>query len=267
MMQLGKFFLRNTSWYYLYRYLKYLQEFGVSNRCINCPEKDIVVCGMPRSGSTLLYNILKIILTKTLEMEDGFCFVEKEYTNKMNNQNIYHLRKIHIFSFLLAKRIKTDKTIGFFTHRDIRDVIVSLIQKKWITDFDEFIESGRLHRIVYTSLLYAKTKNMHVFSYDELLHNKEEAMRRVLRILNLELDTTLIEHLIKETSIGNTQRKIAQNKYIIKSDKVIYNPATGLHKNHIQDPRTGKWKEFLSREQIKIVNKIAKEYIYFFNYE
>lgn len=45
-----------------------------------------------------------------------------------------------------------------------------------------------------------------------------------------------------------------------------YDPGSGLHENHIADGRIGKWKEFLTSEQIDTINYFANDYNKFFKY-
>jgi len=231
---------------------------------VNNPIKDIVNCGAPRSGSTLLNIILKEIVTLKVKALDNFCSEEPDYINKLKNTPTLNITKTHNYSWLIAKRIEKTKSIGFFTHRDIRDVIVSQMQKGWIKDVDEFLKN-KSKFYIYNSILYAQTKNMIIISYEKLMNDKKTVIKKVGIALNVELTNEEIDEIDIKTSLNNIKKKI-DNMEFIKGAANEVNSSTGLHKNHINDPTLRKWRNNLTPNEINLINKQAAEYIRFFNY-
>ena len=209
---------------------------------------------------------MKKVIVKIIESDSGFYSNEKEYKAKLSCTRACCIRKTHEFSILLIKRIKRGNTIGFFSHRDIRDIVASLIQMGWITDLNEFIASGKLHRIVHTSLLFAKTKNMIVIRYEDLISNKEEVINRMLKILKIPLDTESVSSIVKATSLQETILQVKKGKISESIGDKHFDPKTCLHKNHIHNGLTGKWVKYLKPEQVKIINDIARDYLEYFGY-
>jgi len=226
---------------------------------------DIINCGAPRSGSTVL-NILinKIILLK-ISNSDSYCNNETDYISKLQMTDRLHLSKTHVYSHLIAQRIIDKQSIGFFTHRDIRDVIVSYLQKGWIKNVDEFINGSKIKYYTFDAILYAKTKNMTIISYEDLIHNRKDIIKLIALKLDVTLSSNELNEIYRKSSVdyvANMMNKLTYSKGNIKK----HNPSTGLHEDHINDPSIGKWKTYLTDEEIKRINNSAIEYLNYFQY-
>lgn len=232
---------------------------------INCPNKDIINCGAQRSGSTLLHNVIQQILFVNLASNYNFCGSEREYLKIQKQFTRYNLIKIHEYSPIIERRIVNGKSIGFFTHRDLRDVIASKIQKGWIKDIEKYISSGLLRREVNTCIAYALTKNINIFAYNDLILNKKESITKIASVLNVQLAEENIDNIISETSIKATQKKIEQATFKESWGNKV-DDKTGLHDNHINDPTPGKWKNVINSEHEKMIIENASDYFDFFGY-
>ena len=246
--------------YYICRFIKDLKYTIFSLHFHKYPLTDIVVCGIPRSGSTLLFNILREMIRIDLDKLDGYFETDKEYEQLLKSEKSYYIKKTHNLSWILLNRIKRKESTGFFTHRDIRDIVVSMMQKGWIKDFNKFIRF-QLTVIINIALIYASVKNMHIYSYDELINNKMKVIKDLQTILNINLDKDSIFEIIKRTSIEETKKAIER---LPKNQE--YDPTSHLHKAHIKNGKIGKWNEELTDSQIKMINSVAKNYLRYFNY-
>lgn len=247
--------------YYIYIFLKHIKYNIFSLHLHHYPIIDIVVCGMPRSGSTLLFNILREIVRIDLDKSDGFFTTDKQYALVIKSERSYIVKKTHNLSWIIIKRIKKKKSIGFFTHRDIRDIFVSMMQIGWIKDFKTFL-NYHLPRIINIALIYAGVKNMHIYSYEQLINNKIEILKNLQTILNIKLDENSIAKILKKTSIDETNKKVSK---LAKNQE--YDPSSHIHRNHIRDAKIGKWKDKLTEYQIKLINLRTKKYLTYFNYD
>jgi len=248
-----------------YKHIGYI-KFTLKNKNFKS-NPDIVVCGLNRSGSTLLYNIILLILKKTYNPSLGFFSNEQDYFTKLNHPNYLVLRKTHNFSLILKKRIKNGQTIGFFTHRNLLDIIASHIQNGWIKNLKLYVEKNGIERLVNKAILISRIKNIFIFSYDDLINRKEMIIKNICQKLNVELTENDIKEIIEETSIEKTKAKISDMSFEKIKDKK-FNIETGLHKNHINDPKTGKWKKILKDDDIQLIKNRKAFNIYntFFNY-
>ncbi|MGD1892848.1 MAG: sulfotransferase domain-containing protein [Cyclobacteriaceae bacterium] len=224
--------------------------------------KDIIVCGVQRSGSTLLFNIINEVLNEQKNSVDSFFEEELKYKKILANELSTLVKKNHTYLPMVARRVRSGKSIGFFTHRDIRDVIVSSIQKGWLSDINEWVTNLRIRYMINNSILYATTPNMHIFSYDKLMNYRTEVISEIADVLNIPLSEEAIQRISAKTSIDVTRNKLKE----IPSDvKLEYSDQ--LHKNHIADGVIGKWRNFLSEEEINFLTVYCQDYLSFFRYK
>lgn len=224
--------------------------------------KDVVICGMQRSGSTLLFNIVNEVLNKNKHQQDTFFEEEVLYKKILQAELSTSIKKNHTYLPMVAKRIKNGLSIGFFTHRDIRDVVVSSMQKGWLDNVQEWVDSERIRYMANNALLYAKTPNMHVISYEKLMNQQEEVIKEVADKLNVALDSEDIADIRQKTSLEATRKKL---KAIPEDKKLLY--ANQLHKNHIADGKSGKWAEHLSPDETRLITQLAYDFLSYFDYE
>ncbi|MDY6822428.1 MAG: sulfotransferase domain-containing protein [Thermodesulfobacteriota bacterium] len=230
------------------------------------PIRDIINCGAQRSGSTLLHNIIQEILFIHYRSSYNFCKNERDYLSLQKNSMNYNFIKIHAYSPVIARRVAAGRSIGFFTHRDLRDIMASKIQKGSIESVEAFISSGRLRRLVNTALLYASTNNMNVFSYDQIMDDKQKTIIEAASVLKIKLTNQEIDHISDKTSLTNTKAKLQKTTFEKHGNNYV-DKQSGLHSNHINDPATGKWKSVLSSREEKMIINEAKDYFIFFGYD
>lgn len=234
-------------------------------RALKSKSFDIINCGAQRSGSTLLNLIIEQILRGKLNFSKKFCNTEEDYISTITSDKITVLNKTHNFSYLVSKRIEMGKSIGFFTYRDIRDVIVSHIQKGWISSYNEFFESGKYRYYLYNSILYSETKNIVSIEYEDLISKKQKTIELVANKLGYNLSDSEINSICEVTSVKNIKNKMSQFEFDSVNNNLV-NADTNLHSNHINNPNSGKWKGFFNEEEIKDINMKASQYLKYFNY-
>jgi hypothetical protein len=223
--------------------------------------KDIVVCGVQRSGSTLLFNLINEILAENKYKEDTFFEKEILYKKLLERERSELVKKNHTYLPLVARRVKKGTSVGFFTHRDIRDILASSIQKGWVNNIEEWVDSQRIKYMINNSLLYAKTPNMHIYSYSDLMNKREQTIRSISETLGIELNEESVQKIKQNTSIQKVKKELQQ---IPQDVKLFYD--NQLHKNHIADGSSGKWRKFFSEEEKNFLNKYCEDYLKYFDY-
>ena len=201
--------------------------------------KDVIVCGMERSGSVLLYNIINEVIRENRSVTDVYFDDEVTYKKILTNERSILVKKNHVYVPLIARRIKKGQSIGFFTHRDLRDVVVSMMQIGWISDIESVIKGYHIKNIGNNAMLYALIPNMHIFSYQKLMCNdREEIVREVADILQVSLTSRVIIDISKRTSVDNMRQKHRE-----QPDDISYRFDNHILTNHIADGEIGKWKK------------------------
>lgn len=227
------------------------------------PVKEILICGLNRSGSTMLYNIIKLMME--LSEKKGDVYIKNDYDYVGLLEQYKHepiaLFKIHHFSILAKKRIEAGRAIAFFTHRDTRDVCVSLIQKGWLTMATYF--SKRVYKYhYYNSILYTSVKGMHTFTYKQLMEDKRQVIHDLAIILGKSLTEAEVDAIVFKTDIQNTRKTIKANV----QQSAEYNVSSQLHHNHIADGKSDKYLSFFNEKELKKLNRKNKKFLRHFKY-
>jgi len=261
-------YLRSLKYHNLFCFkaLIYIRQ-RISGRLFSTGSNGVVLnCGGPRSGSTLLNMIIKEILLFKLESENNYVDDPKRYSERLSSYAHFSLIKTHRLFSNTQGLIRKGQIIAFMTHRDIRDVTVSLYQKGWIGDIDEFIESKDLKQIAFSSIAYAKMIGMNVLSYQQLMDDPRGAISFVASKLSVQLSDEQIDHISNTVSTENVSLKIGQIN-LEDDSEVRLDGATGLHMDHIKDGKSGKWRDILSTKEADAIAGECSDYMTLFNYQ
>lgn len=241
-------------------YKNNLSHLFLNDKLLN-QDKEIVICGMPRSGSTVVYNIVKDIL----KIDQKFVYVKdnKDYIEAVNKG--YRLIKCHSNLPIIKNRVRSNKAIGIFTYRNLLDIAVSLIQKKKNT-INEIVEKQILFHISLKALDLAKIKNMHKICYEKDISQLKNLTIKIFRILGVKFSNDELDFIInkyskeKVNSIGKNIIKTNQQK------QFKLNATSGFHENHFFDGKSDKYIDFLDTTTIRLLANQTKDYNTFFSY-
>jgi hypothetical protein len=179
----------------------------------------IICAGRGRSGSTLLYNLIRITLETIKGKKNVYGRSHRFY--KKNNPSKYHVVKIHGHDNYLWE--KAD--FIFSSNRNEVD------QKKSIIKFRKIIKNQDLTSYELNEFLkidlnrfqkwQGHKKFKKVFPFKQLTKNKPEVIKEICKILNLNLENKT------ETIIKNVDElKIPEKKGMNKESCLIYHHFT-----------------------------------------
>jgi hypothetical protein len=182
-------------------------------------KKLIVTAGMPRSGSTWLYNAVRLLLEGTGCLDIGAGWIAD--FNSFKNHDVVIL-KIHNFEPVIAD----NATVIFYSYRDVRDALASFKRKfgnePSIDQAKTFIDNDNKWR----------QKASFIMKYEEMIAAREKTINAIARCLQIQNANP--HHLMQEIDTMNYTKGDKKNN--------TYNLENLLHKNHITDGRHGSWK-------------------------
>jgi hypothetical protein len=188
--------------------------------------------GMPRSGSTWLFNAIRLILLSSSD-------IEKEYSGGWIGDSLdfkrYVLIKIHGYDSDLISHAK----FVAYSYRDVRDAIASNFRKfnleptlktasKWINAQEKWIGKSDV-----------------VVRYEDMIVDKLPIVNRLASKLNaVDIDANVIVKQLESLSYhsGGGKSKICP-----------HNKLNLYHKGHITDGRHGSWRETLAPALVKTI--------------
>ena len=208
------------------RYFK--RKFGLTLKYSTRPV--IVSAGMPRSGSTLLFNLLKNILL--IKYSDKLSYGWIGDVNKLPRGDAF-LIKMHSLDDYYCFRSQ----FKFYTYRDVRVAAVSAIRK---FDTEPNIENIRGHIQQY---IVAKENCDLIIQYEDLITDPLRYTQKVSKKLGIPIN----QQEIVETTFNLQPPNVLE-------DGMGYSQETLLHKGHFTHTKDHEWRSVLSKELQKEIN-------------
>lgn len=192
---------------------------------------------MPRSGSTWLYNVARLLILRNPLLAQQFScgWVGDLNTIPAGKSSLI---KIHDYEENIVKR----SNYILYSYRDVRDAIASSFRKfgkhPSISQVGYFIDQ---HRKWIASADY-------VMRYESMLQDKEKIVSEVAKVLNLEFGNPAeIVNAIDNMHYDNNGKK-----------NDAYHMENLYHRGHITDGRHGSWNGVLSESLLQeIENKYS----------
>jgi hypothetical protein len=192
----------------------------------------ILSAGMPRSGSTWLFNAARLLLQSCGDLGSGWI---GDFATLPKKPLL--LLKVHDYSSLLARHAQ----IVLYSFRDIRDALASSKRKFGTAPTIElarrWIEQDRRWR----------ARADFILRYESMMADPETAIQQLARTLQCPLKNP--HAILQQVQQLSTAQPDGTNS--------SYNKATLLHPGHITDGRHGSWEEWLDPE---LVQRIEKEF-------
>lgn len=207
--------------------------------------KIIASCGMHRSGSTWLYNIIRLSLDHSNSNYD--CGFYSEFDWRSSSKDVV-LVKIHPFRKILFD--KAEKII--ITKRDVRDICASAVRRKLIpldeTKCLKYVSdciNKEYIPWIYHSNKYKKP--ILEISYRDIVYKKDETINKVISFLNIRTNHNLIKKSMLEI--------------FPPEQKNGYDSVTLLHYGHITNGGIGTFKDVLPEQIHEKIKKMFYEWV------
>ena len=194
----------------------------------------IVSAGMPRSGSTWLFNVIRILLENSNYYSSKF---SAGWIDDVDLSESNALVKIHNFD----EKLTTESDLIFYSYRDLRDAIASAYRKfnrKPSLDYATFlIEQDAMW----------KAKASFVMRYESMLADPQLIIAEVSKTLN-----------INDVSADNVIQKVNALSYNSSGDKNgTYNKSNLYHQGHKTNGAYRSWEDGLDES---LANRIYLEF-------
>ena len=235
----------------------------------------ILSLGVPRSGTILVFNILREILTRqqipfrsvnTNYPETEAFLAQHDYKDKDNV-----LMHAHNVLPEVQKALQRRDTLTFFNYRDPRDVVISMMKLHDYT-FEKCMELADISFAQYR--IARKFPRIMFIPYDLLMESPGAYVFQIAQRLGIFLRLDVVAEIEKATSLDahkKIMRDVARatvDVQIRKNPKRTLKESTThfINDRHIQSGRSGRWRRELSPEQRKQSTEHFKDLLLEFGY-
>jgi hypothetical protein len=194
-----------------------------------CGLARVVLCvGMPRSGSTLVYNIAR--LCAEARYGDGAGGYWYDDLCSAPSKKCLIVKAHHITR---PMRIRAGTMI--YSYRDVRDVMVSMLR---MFDKQPSVQlCDGLMQLHYRSIRWADV----VVKYEQLMENERAAVQTIANRLGISVDVNEVVAQIPQASVGVIDHN--------------YDRVTQMHGSHATGTLRGEWRTILPHDVIDHVHR------------
>ena len=195
--------------------------------------KKILCAGMHRSGSTWLFNAIRLIYICNNDSVYSYFF--SEYDPKEGQNASIHVAKTHQFNDVLTTR---DYDYIFTTCRDLRDLAASAVRKGMIDNRTRPIIKFLRKVLSEEYDAWSCYSDMEIV-YEEMMENDIEIIKKIAQFLNIDVDPASVSRAV--------------NSLPFPKKGEDYFRDTQLHYQHITSSTPDSYKLTLSKRTIRII--------------
>ncbi|NJK64942.1 MAG: sulfotransferase domain-containing protein [Synechococcaceae cyanobacterium SM2_3_1] len=207
---------------------------------------NLIACaGLPRSGSTWLYNVVRLLLSTDGASVSG-AFIDKYDSSDPAE---IHVIKTHEFKPWLAEQAN----LILASRRDLRDIVASLIRKRWISPAQaiDYIGPYVQHYEFWRSIA------VYELVYESMIEDQLQEILTLSEILGVECNSQILERICEAVAaIGQSERQIGSG----------WDQETLIHPQHITDGRAGSYQETLDSDLISSINYNFGDWLKYYGY-
>jgi len=217
-------------------------------------EIKVQVGGMARSGSTLLYNIMKLLLKEEMALGDIEWILDKEH-KRLPGQDFY----------IVTMRDLRDTTASYFLKRTPPRGPRPRRTSAWSESIEALKRNMRwVNEFFHLNGVDFDAKNIHLWKYEEYKKDPLKEIKKIADFIGLQhLTSSTIEEVIKiaENLVNASPPHSDSEK--LSPEEQLFLKETRLSKDHItaNKGRTGHFYEFLSGKEIKQIKDISRDFL------
>lgn len=225
----------------------------------------IFCCGAKRSGSTLQYNIA----ARIVELTDTGIRIEHhkpeefgDLKEQLIHEKKYKVFKSHVLTEEIENEIRSGNAKSLYCFRDIRDVVVSYLNKKWINRNKKEIEKLVENYIVEYDKWMELKEHLFIRKYENFYNNITDEVKAISKYLNIEVEDTIINKIVNELNSDSLKSHIRSEEFNFTSQgKFVFDKNTLLHENHIQGVVPHQFEDKLNKNEIVNIEAIAYSWL------
>ncbi|KAL4225037.1 hypothetical protein ACF0H5_015732 [Mactra antiquata] len=268
----------------VYKGVKMFQNEIEEIQTMEIKDDDIFVCTFPRSGTTLIQELVYLIVTMDFEKAcNTFLGIRFPFLDLVNNDLPYdqgikaveklespRMIKSHLHHFLLPEQLRNGKGRIIYSVRNPKDAIVSLCKLfHWLNElgdssYDDFIEEfiagtgfacpWTKHVLEYWSR--RDDSNVLFLKYEEVSRDRPTAIRKIAKFLGRDITDDDIMKISDHCSIENMKQYFTTNLSHLGESIPMNEESSG---RFINSGKLGGWRDWLTEEQSTRIDKMLDE--------
>jgi hypothetical protein len=169
----------------------------------------------------------------------------------------------------MARELIAGRARALYVHRDIRDVVFSLMHKRGKT-FEQILRQGMIHQILANDRFWMAQPDVLVQRYDDLISEPARGVTELANHLGFELADGEAESIADLYSQESNRARTDALKQRLEQAGVdlenagntqICDPSSLLHWNHMRRKGAASWRTSATSQQIAIVHRLCGRWL------
>jgi hypothetical protein len=235
---------------------------------------DVLCAGMYRACSTWQYEVAAHLVEEHQNGRRLGYMASGLYTALLlekgaSSGTAWRVIKAHEGEPSMGRELTSGRARALYVHRDIRDVVFSLMHKRGKT-FEQILRQGMIHQILANDRFWMAQRNVLVQRYDDLISAPVLGVMDLADHLGFELDDGEAERIADIYSQESNRARTEAFKQRLEQAGVdlenagntqICDPASLLHWNHMRQKGAASWRGAATRQQIAILNRLCGRWL------
>ena len=237
---------------------------------------DVLCVGMYRACSTWQYEVAAHLVERHRRGRRLGYLTGPEYhartAEHSGRAGGWAVLKSHEEHRSFTRRAEEGRAITIYGHRDVRDVVFSLMHKRAMT-FEEILARGMIHQVLANDRFWSGRPGVLVQRYDRLVADPTAGVAELAAHLGIAIGPGEATEVAAEYSFEANRRRIVAIARTLR-DRVddpscvqVYDPRTLLHWNHLRGGRVGDWRAIATPRQVAALAIIAGDWLIARGYE
>ena len=234
---------------------------------------DVLCAGMYRACSTWQYEVAAHLVEEHRSGRRLGYLASGEYTALVRRDaergTACSVIKAHEGEPAMARELSAGRARALYVHRDVRDVVFSLMHKRGKT-FEQILRQGMIHQILANDRFWMALPNVLVQRYDDLISEPALGVMDLADHLGFELEEGEAQRIAdlysQESNRARTEalrQRLEQAGVDLENagNTQICDPSSLLHWNHMRQKGAASWRTTATPRQIAILHGLCGRWL------
>ncbi len=241
---------------------------------------DVICAGMYCACSTWQYEVVAHLLERHHNGERLGYLTGEQYTALLRAESVrakavmtrspcWRVVKSHEGDRSFVRALAGRRAVAVYAHRDVRDVVFSLMHKRGIT-FEQLVRHGMIHQVLANDRFWRAQPGVLVQRYDDLTSAPARGVIALAQHLGIELDDSEAQNIAELYSLESNRarteslrQKLAEAGVDLESasSAQICDPMTLLHWNHMRGGVASTWRSAATPRQRAVLDRLCGHWL------
>lgn len=232
----------------------------------------VLCAGMYRACSTWQYDVIAHLLERHRRGQRMGYVTGEEFATRVQtaeDDGTWRVLKSHEGHREFARAIVAGKAVAVYAHRDIRDVVFSLMHKRGL-GFEQLLRQGMIHQVLVNDRFWSTQPNVLIQRYELLVSDPVAGVMQIAAHLGIEITRHEASEIAAEYSFQTNRRRTQELVSRLQAQGVdlddpnnrqYYDQRTLLHWNHLREGRLGNWREHATPRQRAVLGRLCDPWL------